>query len=69
MKIKLVFYDWRRGSKSVYNTEEGIELSMGNFHSGTTFDAEIELDSESEEELREFLESGATPVFYISREP
>jgi len=68
MKIKLVFDDWRRGMKSIYQTEEGIEMSMGNFHSGTTFNAEIILDSEEEKDLRESLKSGATPVFYISKE-
>ena len=66
MKVKLVFDDWRRGSKSVYSTEEGVELSIGDFHSGTTFNAEIELNVEQEEDLKEALESGATPVFYVS---
>lgn len=66
MKIKLVFDDWRKRLKSIYSTKEGIELSMGDFHSGTTFNAEIELNIEQEEDLKEALESGATPVFYVS---
>ena len=41
MKIKLVFLDWEKDGKSIYNTPEGVELSFGQFHSGTMFDAEI----------------------------
>lgn len=64
MKIKLVFDDWRdRSHKSVYGTEKGVNLSMGDFHSGTTFNATIEVDDP--EELKESLRQGFIPVFYI----
>ena len=64
MKIKLVFDDWRdRSHKSVYGTEKGVNLSMGDFHSGTTFNATIEVDTP--EELEESLRQGFIPVFYI----
>ena len=69
MKINLVFNDWKKGMKSVYNTEEGLDLSMRSFHSGTTFNAEIDLDEYEEEELKEALQKGFVPYFYtIERE-
>ena len=64
MKIKLVFEDWRdRNHKSVYSTEKGVDLSTGDFHSGTTFNATIEVDDP--EELKESLRQGYIPVFYV----
>jgi len=65
MKIKLVFYDWNLNGKSVYNTEEGIELSSGDFHSGTTFRGEINLDSDQEEEIRKAILLGYQPCFLV----
>ena len=65
MKIKLVFDDWRTCGKSVYNTEEGVELSSGDFHSGTTFEGEIVLDAEQEEELKKRLGDRYQPVFWV----
>ena len=66
MEIKLVFNDWQRNLKSIYNTEEGVKLSSGDFHSGTTFKATIALDEEHEQVLREALEAGAYPVFDVT---
>ncbi len=68
MKIKLVFEDWRDGAatiKSIYGTLEGVRLSLGDFHSGSTFTGEIVLDIEQEEELRRSILVGAVPVFRI----
>lgn len=65
MKIKLVFHDWCKLCKSIYSTEEGIELSLGDFHSGTTFDAEIELDEGNEKELKRAIKNGYQPTFYV----
>jgi hypothetical protein len=67
MKVKLVFNDWRlKGSViSIYNTPLGVELSMGDLHSGTTFDAELNINSETENEIKEALKQGAYPVFAI----
>ncbi len=65
MKTKLIFDDWRRNGKSVYNADAGIALSLGDFHSGTIFSAEIELTAEQEDELRANLENGYEPVFYM----
>lgn len=65
MKIKLVFDDWQKDGKSVYNTEEAYELSLGNFHSGTTFKATIDLDKWEEKEIKEAIKSGYTPTFLV----
>ncbi|MCL4486833.1 MAG: hypothetical protein M1570_01725 [Chloroflexi bacterium] len=72
MQIALVFDDWRgKNRKSIYHTEKGVELSMGDFHSGTVFMADIQLDEDSARELEAALSGGYIPVFYaveISRE-
>ncbi len=65
MKIKLVFEDWRKDGKSIYNTEEGVKLSMGDFHSGTMFDGEINLSPEEEQELKEAIKEKHYPSFLI----
>ena len=65
MKLKLVFDDWQKDWKSVYNTEEGVDLSLRSFHAGTTFNAEIQLDQYEEEELKKALSNGFVPFFYV----
>lgn len=65
MKIKLVFDDWRKEGKSIYNTSKGAELSNHDFHAGATFEGNIQLDAWEEKELREALEKGYRPVFWI----
>jgi hypothetical protein len=67
VKIKLVFNDWQVKGKSIYNTEKGVELSMGDFHSGSTFNREIRLDDEQAIELHEAFNKGFNPVFIIYR--
>jgi len=72
MKIALIFDDWRgrpqaKGWPSIYNTPEGFELSNGDFHSGSTFNAEIQLDAEQEAELQAALDTGHTPVFWVGK--
>lgn len=65
-KIELVFMDWLDESgESIYCTEAGIELTLGNFHIGTIFDGGIELDEDSATELQIALEAGFRPVFVI----
>ena len=68
MKIKLAFHDWIKDGKSVYNSEQGIQLSMGDFHSGTVFDGEINLSSDNEEEILRSIQSNVYPVFYMFKE-
>ena len=66
MKVSLVFLDWyNQDMKSVYNTEEGVSLSLTDFHSGSTFEAKVDLDPEQEHQLRTILEEGYVPIFYI----
>ena len=65
MKVELVFRDWEHKGKSIYNTQKGVELSMGSFHSGSTFSAELELDDDQKRELRQILADRFTPVFWL----
>lgn len=67
MKVKLVFLDWQQKGRSIYNTERGVDLSTGDFHSGTTFDGEIELDEEQEVELFKAIQDGYQPCFWIAK--
>ena len=67
MKVKLVFDDWKQRGKSIYidPSEDGCGLSMGDFHSGSSFSGEIELDDSQELELSESIKKGYQPVFWI----
>jgi len=65
MKIKLVFSNWMMCGKSIYQTEDGVQLTTGDFHSGSTFKADIDvLNEENEEEIKAAMQSGYEPVFY-----
>jgi hypothetical protein len=67
MKIALVFSGWvDRLGVNVSYTPEGAELSLGDFHGGSTFQAEIHLDPEQEAELRAALARGFSPEFWLS---
>lgn len=63
MKVSLVFEDWQKVGKSIYNTPDGIDLSAGQFHAGTTFEAEIKLDECEEKELKKAMADGFIPVW------
>ena len=68
MKCKIIFEDWKQIGKaeSIYDTELGLSLSSGDFHSGTTLDAEITIEKHLEEEIIEAMEKHkAYPVFSI----
>jgi len=68
MKIKLVFDDWRKVgvAESVYNTELGIDLSLNDLHSGTTFDAELNISEDVEKDiLKAWKDHKAYPVFSV----
>lgn len=62
--VRLVFDDWQRDGASIYSSPEGVELSAGDFHSGTTFRATIEMGLDAAEELLQALRDGFTPTFY-----
>lgn len=63
MKVLLVFEDWQKNYKSVYDTEDGVGLTWGPFHHGTTFEAEIQLEPGDAEELEKSIKDGFTPVW------
>lgn len=65
MKITFVFDKWEKDFKPIDNTEEGIDLSMYGFHSGTVFDAEIQLNELEEDKLKKALKKELVPFFYI----
>lgn len=68
VRAKLIFHDWLRDGRSVYQSEEGVRLSSGQFHSGSTFDGEIVLEAEYAEELLEDFERGYRPAFWLMKE-
>ena len=60
--------DWRKLgiSNSVYGTELGFNLSLGDLHCGTTFEAKVELPDYIEKEiLKAMREHKAYPVFRL----
>jgi hypothetical protein len=60
--------DWRQTgtAASIYSTPLGVELSMGDMHSGTTFDATIALPSHVADEIETaWREHGAYPVLRL----
>ena len=63
MKILLIVDNWKKNGKTV--SEEYDKLCMGRFHSGTAFGGEINLAPEDEAELRESMEQGYRPVFWV----
>ena len=68
MKCKLIFNDWRKigEAESIYNTELGIELSLGDLHSGSTFEADVILTDEIESDLKEAIKNNkAYAVFSV----
>lgn len=65
MNIKLIFEDWRKNGKSVYNTVEGLRLTKGSLHHGTTWGGTIDFDFDDEAEIKEALSKGYKPVFII----
>ncbi len=63
--VILVFDDWRKtDGESAYNTEKGLELSSGDFHSGTVFHAVLLLSASNAEELSDAMADGFQPVFW-----
>lgn len=68
MKCRLVMEDWRQigTADSIYSTPLGVDLSMGDMHSGTTFEAVVELPLDVAEEIETaWREHGAYPVLRL----
>ncbi len=68
MKVWLVFEDWKRKGKSVYEKPEGEGLTLGPFHHSTSWRAELEMEEGVAEDLKEAIKNGFTPVFAIDFE-
>jgi len=64
--IKLTFDDLRRAGGSICRTEEGVRLTTGSLHSGSTFQGTIILDEDSFIDLERMFIAGLQPVFWIS---
>lgn len=59
----LVFDHWELNGQDMTNTEEGIEVSLTDFHGGSMFDAIIVLDEEQTEDIKNAIKNKFTPVF------
>jgi hypothetical protein len=69
MKVKLVFQDWiDPRDKTLSNGQEHAvynKFTLGNLHSGTIFNADIELDIQDVETILEAITYGLRPSFYV----
>jgi hypothetical protein len=69
MKVKLALVDWKKigESNSIYNTPLGVELSSGDLHSGSVFEAEISfVDNDTLKQIeKNFKIHRAYPVFSL----
>jgi hypothetical protein len=65
MQIKLMFDNWMELGVIPVRPSKYLELSTGDFHSGTTFDGTITLDPEQEAELQVALGAGYKPRFIL----
>ena len=63
--VEFAFDDWKKDGVSVYQTEEGVELSMNDFHSGTVFQGILMLAEEHQDALINALHKGFTPTFTV----
>ena len=66
-RIHLIFDDWKDipNNKSVYSTELGVNLSMGQLHSGTIFEGLIQLEEDQVADIEEGMKHNIKPVFYV----
>ena len=64
-----VFQDWLGpDGQSAYGMD-GPRLSDGDFHHGSTFQADLILDEEQTAELLRHMAAGFRPVFWLNRPP
>ena len=64
VKIKLVFDDWQdKQCKSVYSTK--YELTLGNFHSGSTWHGEIDIEESDLREIKRSISEGNRAIFEL----
>ena len=68
MEIKLVFLDWEiLPPDRASDAEILLHLSNGDFHSGSTFSANIDLTEEQAAELQTAMDKGYRPVFWATK--
>jgi hypothetical protein len=66
VEVDLVFHDWMKEGRSVYETPEGVRLSAHDFHGGTVFRGSLLLDEDDAEELRAAMKEGYQPVLWLT---
>ncbi len=62
-KVRWVFVSWQKHGKSVYDSEEGEQLFVGDLRRGVEFTGSIELDDEEVQRIQEASKKGIRPVF------
>lgn len=67
LKVEFVLHDWLGQKGSIYQTEKGVELSMGSFHSGSTFQGTITIPADEVESMVRAIREGNRPVFWMTK--
>lgn len=62
-KVRWVFVSWQKHGKSVYDSDEGQQLFVGDLRRGIEFVGTIELDDEEVQRIQEAAKKGIRPVF------
>jgi hypothetical protein len=68
MKFQLVFDHWRDRDGKPVEGEKRIDLEMGSFHGGTTFDAMVDLNADDIIDMQDAALSGFSAVFYVAQD-
>ena len=64
--IWVTFDDIRKEGKSIQGTEQYVELTLGDLHSGATYPAVIYFNYDGYVSYRDMIDAGLNPVFWIS---
>ena len=65
MKMKLVFEGWRDKYGKPVEGNERIELEMGSFHGGTTFEANVEFSADDILDFERNARFGYSATFWV----
>ena len=63
IKVKLVFDGWILSEGKTFDSKDTIEASMGSFHYGSTFNADLYLRRDEIQEIKEQIKKGLRPRF------
>ena len=66
VKVRLIFKRWIISED--WNKNKEIDLSMGSFHAGTTFNADLYLRRDEINDLKEALKEKNVPIFELELE-